>query len=76
MNKHGIKVGSVTYAMKGRELLARNGFKAYISRNPRPGKSEGCGYLICVSGSVDVAVALLEKENIKIYSVIDGCEFL
>ncbi|NMP36636.1 MAG: DUF3343 domain-containing protein [Clostridiales bacterium] len=75
MNKHGIKVGSVTYAMKGRELLAKNGFKVYISRNPKPVKNEGCGYMICVSGNIDVALAILERENVKVNGIEDGCDF-
>ena len=40
MSKKGIKVGSLTYAMKGRDILYKNGYKAYLTRNPHPFEDE------------------------------------
>ena len=41
MSKKGIKVGSLTYAMKGRDILYNHGYKAYLTRNPHPLEDEG-----------------------------------
>ena len=41
MVKKGLKVGSVTLDVKGKELLIKNGFKEYITRNLHTEKGEG-----------------------------------
>lgn len=64
MSKKAIKVSSVTAAAKGRELLTAKGYNAYIARNPRPEKSEGCGYVIYVNNYDVRCLALLRKGGI------------
>ena len=68
MKKRLLQVNSITYAVKGRELLKRNGFKAYIERTPNNLDRVGCGYSIFVSGDVDAAEALLNNAGIKVLS--------
>ena len=58
-------VGSITYAIKGRDLLRKKGFKARIEKNSS-GNSGGCGYLIAVEGDGTAAAEHLYKAGIKI----------
>ncbi|MBE6795281.1 MAG: DUF3343 domain-containing protein [Ruminococcaceae bacterium] len=71
MNKKGIKVASVTYAMKGRDLLQKNGYKAYLTRNPSPEEDEGCGYVIYVNDIDKRCFSLLNKNGIKVLGTVD-----
>lgn len=71
MHKKGIKVGSVTYAMKGRDLLQKNGYKAYLTRNPHPEKDEGCGYVIYVNNIDNRCFSLLRRGGIKVTGTVD-----
>ena len=43
MGKPLLVVSSVTYAMKGRELLFRHGIRGYVERIPKT-RETGCGY--------------------------------
>jgi hypothetical protein len=76
MSKKGIKVGSVTYAMKGRNLLQKNGYKAYLTRNPNPVEDEGCGYVIYVSNLDKKCFEILKKNNIQVKGTVDMGDFL
>ncbi len=76
MNKKGIKVGSMTYAMKGRDLLQKNGYKAYLTRNPHPDADEGCGYVIYVNNMDRRCYEILKRNNIKITGTVDLGEVL
>ena len=71
MSKKGIKVGSVTYAMKGRDLLQKNGYKAYLTRNPHPGEDDGCGYVIYVNNIDKRCFDILKRNGIKINGTVD-----
>ena len=71
MNKKGIRVGSLTYAMKGRDLLQKNGYKAYLTRNPNPEPDDGCGYLIYVSNIDKFCFSVLKSNGIKVLGVVD-----
>lgn len=76
MSKKGIKVGSVTYAMKGRDLLQRNGYKAYLTRNPHPQEDEGCGYVIYVNNIDKRCFDILKRNGIKVTGTVNLGEFL
>ena len=76
MSKKGIKVGSVTYAMKARDLLQKNGYKAYLTRNPHPSEDEGCGYVIYVMDLDKRCFDLLERNNIAIKGTVELGDFL
>ncbi len=71
MSKKGIKVGSVTYAMKGRDLLQRNGYKAYLTRNPHPQEDDGCGYVIYVNNIDKRCFDILKRNGIKVTGTVD-----
>lgn len=58
MGKPLITVGSITRAMRARDLLARHGIDSYVERAPhRPGV--GCGYGVHVPAREREALALL-----------------
>ena len=71
MSKKGIKVGSVTYAMKGRDLLQKNGYKAYLTRDPHPVDDEGCGYVIYVNNIDKRCFDILRRGGINIVGTVD-----
>lgn len=71
MGKKGIKVGSVTFAIKGKDLLLKNGYKAYITRNLHPDNGEGCGYIIYVANFDKNCVRLLTGNGIKVFGLTD-----
>ncbi len=66
MSKTLILVSSITYAMKGKEILSRRGFKAYIERLPRGLQNSGCGYCIYVDGDVDAAERILKASGVRV----------
>lgn len=59
-----ISVGSVTYAIKGRDVLRNNGFKVSIERKPSKNLS-GCGYALKFTGDPDRAKAILDRHGVK-----------
>lgn len=69
MGKPVILVSSVTYAMKGRELLSKQGIKAYVERIP--GGSAGCGYGLYVPRGAEEAVRILGENGIRILGRAD-----
>lgn len=66
VSKSLIMVSSITYAMKGRDLLQRRGFRAYVERAPRGAEDAGCGYGIYVPDRTEEAVELLKEARIPV----------
>ncbi len=68
MKRYAIVTGTVTYAIKGRDLLRKKGFKSNIERIT--GKETlGCGYAIIVMGDIIKAEKLLRENGIKILEI-------
>lgn len=67
MGKPLLVVSSVTYAMKGRDLLFRHGIRAYVERIPQT-EETGCGYGIYVPVRADEAEKILRENHIRILS--------
>lgn len=61
--------GSVTYAIKGKDLLKRKGYKAYVERRSENIHKGGCGYQIVVSGNFSGAEEILRAASIKILEI-------
>lgn len=61
-----IMVSSVTYAIKGRELLSDYGIKASVERTPRKSSKQGCGYSLYVPHKTDEAENILRENGIKV----------
>jgi len=70
MGKVTINLTSITYAMKGRQILERVGIFANIGRTRKNKEGLGCGYSLFVNGAdVNRAVGLLKQNRIKVVSV-------
>lgn len=65
MGKPLIMMPSVTYALKGRQILASHGIKAEIERTPK-GENRSCGYSLYIENKTDEAETILKENNIKI----------
>lgn len=67
--KYVVVTGTVTYAIRGRDVLRRAGISAAVERNSSGLGRLGCGYGIVVSGNIDEIKDILMKNNIKIIEV-------
>ena len=70
MNSKTIVVGSVTYAMKAKDILFSYGIRAYIEKM-KTNNSYGCGYALKVKSRGELALKILYEHNIKVLSVIN-----
>lgn len=61
-----IKLSSVTYALKARELLSSHNIKSKIQKNPSPKRGEGCGYVLIVFNPKSDIISLLKSHSIPI----------
>lgn len=59
-----IKLSSVTYAFKARELLNRKNIKSTVMKNPKPSKGEGCGYILIVENAKEDVIGYLKENKI------------
>ncbi len=65
MGKPLIMVSSVTYAMKGKEILLQHGIRGFVQRIPKVAET-GCGYGIFVPEDADTAERILRENKIRI----------
>ncbi len=61
-----VKLTSVTYAIKARDVLRRQGIKATFRKNPKPENGEGCGYVLTVSNAPENTLQILTFNGIDI----------
>lgn len=64
-----IITGTITYAIRGRDVLRKNGIRASVERNLSGNKRFGCGYGIAVHGDIDEAVRILKEHGVKILDI-------
>ncbi|MBP3329433.1 MAG: DUF3343 domain-containing protein [Clostridia bacterium] len=60
-----IKVNSVTHAIKAKDVLNANGFKAQVVRKSKQGRSESCGYSVVIDGDITRAEAILRNYHVR-----------
>lgn len=70
MNKYFIATGTVTYAMKGREILRKNGFSAEVKRLSGNMKGFGCGYGLVTYGEKAAILKTLTQNGVRYLSVL------
>lgn len=70
MKRYVIATGTVTYALKGRDILRKNGFSVKIERITGD-KTLGCGYVLLVSGDIVEAEKILNSGGIKILKITE-----
>ncbi len=68
MKRYVIATGTVTYAIKGRDVLRKKGFKVKIERITGEA-TLGCGYAIVLDGDIKEAEKLLRTAGIKILEI-------
>ena len=69
MQRHIISVSSITYAIKGRDLLRKQGFRAYIERKTNSNGNIGCGYVIVADGNRQKISDALMNSGVKILQI-------
>ncbi len=69
MQRHIISVNSITYALKGRDALRRQGIKAYTERKVNERGNVGCGYVIVAFGNREKIMQTLLNSNVKILEI-------
>ncbi len=69
MKQYRISTGTVTFALKGRDILRRNGFDVKIERITSTQGGLGCGYTIVLSGNITQAENILRKSGVKILDI-------
>lgn len=69
MGNFYIHVGSITNAMRGKNLLEAEGIRAYLHRTSQPGREDGCGYRLLVSGDVARAEQILRNRGVRVIRI-------
>lgn len=69
MKQYRITTGTVTYAIKGRDLLRRYGYKVRMERVASGLGSAGCGYSLVLTGDISAAEKLLRQADVKILEI-------
>ncbi|MEG0271782.1 MAG: putative Se/S carrier-like protein [Hydrogenoanaerobacterium sp.] len=71
MEKSIIIVKSITYAMRGQQLLNNYGVSAYLERNIGAASKYGCGYSLRVAtADTQNAAALLRSAGIRVVDIL------
>ncbi|MCI1966379.1 MAG: DUF3343 domain-containing protein [Oscillospiraceae bacterium] len=66
MGRPLILVGSITNAIKSRNILARAGIHSNVERIPRSNANRGCGYCIYVPVRTDEAEIILLRYGVPV----------
>ena len=66
MNRLIIKVGSVTFALKARDILSARNIRSFVRKTPNPSKGEGCGYSLVVPNATESVIGVLRLSGIEI----------
>lgn len=66
MREFLIFTGTVTYAIKGRDVLRKNGIEATVKKKSSAESNVGCGYAIAVKNNIDKAEQILRNNGIII----------
>lgn len=72
MANYYIHVGSVTNAMRGKQLLAEQGIRAYLHRNSHPDEGDGCGYRLLVTGNAQQAERILQQRGVRVIRITEA----
>ena len=67
--EHKFVIGSITYAIRAKDILKNNGYKARVERKTSEYKS-GCGYAVVFEGDLKKAEEILKNADIKITKTI------
>lgn len=68
MKEYYFLMSSITSAMKGEEILRKNGFRASVFRDTKM-NPYGCGYVIKTSGEKNAVSEMLKKYGIRVNEI-------
>jgi len=71
MKRYRISTSSVTYAIKTKDLLRRNGFKATVERSNLDYGKKGCSYSVVVEGNLFNIQNVLRNVGVKINEITE-----
>lgn len=69
MKQYIITTGTVTYAIKGRDILRKKGYKVKIERITSGKGAKGCGYAVILDGNIDGVREILQTAGVKILEI-------
>ncbi len=69
MKGYLITTGTVTYALKGRDILRKKGFKANVEKISSRENNLGCGYSIKAYGDIKNIEPILRNSGVKILKI-------
>ena len=69
MSKYRFTTGTVTYAIKGRDLLRHHGYKVRMERVTSGIGKAGCGYSLVLEGDAEAAERLLRGADVKLLEI-------
>ena len=70
MDRYVIATGTITHALKGRDLLKKQGIKASIERMKHGTEKYGCGYAVVVwTNNIATAQEIMKNNNVKILNI-------
>lgn len=72
MGNRYIHVGSITNAMRGKQLLEKQGIRCYTQRSASPKEGDGCGYGLLVVGDSQRAEQILRRSGVRIVRISDA----
>ncbi len=65
MNRYFIVTGTITYAIKGRDVLRRNGYHAEMTRTVQSTGNVGCGYGVLTDCKPEKIKTLFSENGIR-----------
>lgn len=70
MKRLKIKLNSVTYAMKAKDILKSKGIESIVRKNPKPKSGEGCGYTLVVKSAPENTVDILRFNGVEVIEAV------
>ncbi len=67
--KYLIMIGTVTYALRARDILKKNNIQAFVKRVQGGAMGGGCGYGVVVSGDIYDIKHIITSAGIRIKSI-------
>lgn len=66
MNYNILVLSTITYAMKGRDILRKHGITAYVERVSIENTGQSCGYGLYIPDKIQDAEEIIANYNIKV----------
>ena len=69
MANYHIHVGSITNAMRGKQLFEEQGIRAFLHRASHPAEQDGCGYSLLVTNAAEKAAQILRQRGVRVIRI-------